>query len=291
MRLCIVGNSHVAALRLACSGPDAGDFRPSVPSGAGFDLGAIDAFAIPGGYGPALVLDGLRLRPRDPSARVETNVPGAAEQGLDLSVYDQVLFSAAGLPAVRMSFVRHVLVAQAHAGYWRGASAPAPVLVSGGPGAGVGAIDPQPVSQAVLALAIAGALRPMHGLQTLCELARALPGRVTVQPTPLPVRRILQQPDCPLTAWYGEEAGALLSWYWQVQQAEIRRHLSERGLQVRHLPLPDPAWLDCGFSPDLYAEGDDGWHLNADYGRQVLGQWLSAPDGRTVAAAVAPPAN
>lgn len=279
MRLCIVGTSHVAALRLACSGLDTGDFRPAAQPGAGFDLGAIDAFAIPGGYGPALVLDGLRLRPRNPGARVETNVPGAVEQGLDLSVYDQVLFSAAGLPAVRRSFVGHVLVAQAHAGWWRGASAHAPGLGQLEPTTGADANVPQPVSEAVLALAIAGALRPMHGLQALCDLARALPGRVTVQPVPLPVRRILRQSDCPLAAWYGEDAGALLSWYWRVQQAEIRRHLSERGLQVRHLPLPDPAWLDSGFSPDRYAEGEDGWHLNADYGRQVLGQWLAALDG------------
>ena len=257
MRLCVIGNSHVAALR---AGLDRSGLRRA---------GSVDWFAIPGGYGPALVLDGWRLRARDPAARVETSVDHDPAVGLDLSVYDQVLFSAAGLPAARRSFVNHVLVAQAHAGWLRDGTGPADVAATARGSA-------RPVSAAVLSLAIAGALRPMHGLRSLGDLARALPGRITVQPVPLPVRGVLSQPDCPLGGLYGDDAGPFLAWAWRVQQAQIGAMLADLGARAGLLNLPDPAWLGDGFTPDAYAEGDDGWHLNADYGARVLDQWQAS---------------
>ena len=82
MRRLVIGNSHVAALRAA-----------AVPGDAD-----VDWFAIPGGYGPALRVEGLRLWPADPAAGLSLALsqPWNPRVGLDLSAYDQVLFSAAG---------------------------------------------------------------------------------------------------------------------------------------------------------------------------------------------------
>lgn len=89
MRVCVIGNSHVAAL---VSGWTAAAPRDR------FEFGF---YAIPGGHEPKLIAVNGRLRPRDPDARLQTTIVAAESAGLDLTSFDAVVMSACGLFAAR----------------------------------------------------------------------------------------------------------------------------------------------------------------------------------------------
>lgn len=246
MKCLVVGNSHVAALRAA-----------GAPDGV-----TVDWFAIPGGYGPALRVDGNRLWPADPDKALSLDLaePWDAAVGLDLSTYDRVLFSAAGPPAARAAFANLPLVA---------------LTLAGWADAGEDQRSPR-VSQAVYRLALARSLRPQHGVLAMLALGAQLGDRLTVQPVPLPSHRVVDAEGGWLRQRYGPDAGAALAWAWSAQQHCLRARLADCAPMARWLELPDPRWLDAGFTPNDLADPDDGWHMNAGYGRAVMRQWLAA---------------
>lgn len=245
IRRLVIGNSHVAALKAA-----------GAPDGL-----EVDWFAIPGGYGPALRVEGARVWPADPAAKPSMLLHRPADpfDGLDLSCYQQVLFSAAGPPAARAAFVRHPFVALSLAAW-------ADPAVDHGPAR---------VSQAVWRLALERALHPQHGVRALLDLAAVLGERLTVQPVPLPSARAVDLDGGWLRHRYGSEAGAAVAWAWSVQHQCLRERVARCAPSVRWLSLPDPDWLQTGFTPSALADPADAWHMNADYGATVMRQWLA----------------
>lgn len=245
MRRLVIGNSHVAALRAA--GVACGD--------------DVDWFAISGGYGPALRVEGQRLWPADPAAVLSLDLhrPWDPAAGLDLAAYGQVLFSAAGPPAARAAFARHPLVALALATWADPADDSGAALVS----------------QAVYRLVLARALRPQHGVQAVLALGAVLGERLTVQPVPLSSAGVVDADGGWLRRRYGAQAGAALAWAWAAQHQGLRERLAAQAPSARCLGLPDPDWLQSGFTPDVWADPTDGWHMNARYGAAVMRQWLA----------------
>ena len=84
MRICIIGNSHASALKLAM---DAGWSRSDFE---------IDYVVLPGGGGPYLSREKTRLKPRRNSFKMASNVEGSAENGVDVVNYDAIWVSGVG---------------------------------------------------------------------------------------------------------------------------------------------------------------------------------------------------
>lgn len=248
MRLCVVGNSHAAALKGAVA-------IDETAANVRFDF-----FVMPGGLGPHIHADGHRLfvdaRLLD---KVFSTVPGAVADGLDLAAFDAVMICASGLPAHRNGSASHVLN-QLALGAFTEASAG----------------KRQRVSEAVMTLAIEAALHDAPNLAAIRTIRSIYSGPLLVQVCPLPTRalaayRPASDTGSDLAVQYGDRVWPFLSWYYRHQIEIIDAFAASLSACVL---APDEDFVEAGFTPTKYRTPDP-WHMNTAYGRLVLRQALA----------------
>lgn len=247
MKLCVIGNSHAAALRsaLAADGSAAGAH--------------VDFFVMPGGSGPHLHAEANRLFPA-PSQKEKTfaTIAGAVSDGLDLGVFDAVLLSAAGLPSHRNGDPGHILNQLALASLVQGQTT-----------------NRQPVSEHVMASAMTSVLQASPNFEAIRLVRSVFAGQVIIQVCPMPTRAIAAykvegERGSDLASQYGDRVWSFLSWYYRQQISIIRACAETIGAQV---VSPNDSFLEAGQTPSKYGTPDP-WHMNTAYGRLVLHQAL-----------------
>lgn len=236
-KLCFVGNSHLAALRVAAKKSAIDDIRFA------------DWFAVGGEM--LTIHDGRVEPPPEGRRRVHTNVAGAEEHGLELANYAGVVVSAIGLLAIRNgSHSGHPMRRLRLSTWLTGANL-------------------EVVSEAAL---IDNFWRRIGGgefAQSVRRLVAIFPGKVFICPTPVVSETLLQDGEWDLGQWYGGGIRGVMSDYWRCQWLAIQRLVGELGPQASLVPHPVPEWLDHGFSPEGYSSKDP-WHLNREYGELAL---------------------
>ena len=248
MRICVVGNSHAAALKSAIAVED---------SAAGVRL---DFFVMPGGSGPHLHAEGARLFPTPlRKDKVFSSIPGAAVDGLDLAEFDAVMICAAGLPSHRNGKPEHFLNQLALGS-----------LVHEPPA------NCQVVSEGVMARAMEGVLHASPNLQAIRQIRSVFPRRIIIQVSPLPTRalaayKVASEKGSNLASQYGDRVWSFLSWYYRTQIGIITAFADSLGACVI---LPDDSFVEAGYTPNKYGTPDP-WHMNTAYGRLTLKQALA----------------
>lgn len=248
MRICVVGNSHAAALKSALAVDD---------SAAGAH---IDFFVMPGGSGPHLHAEGNRLFSAPAMKdKVLSTLPGAVADGLDLGAFDAVLISAAGLPSHRNGDPSHILNQLALGSLVHDRNA-----------------DLQLVSESVMTRAMESALHASANLEAIRLVRSVFPGRILIQLSPLPTRaiaayKVTGERGSNLAARYGDRVWSFLSWYYR-RQIDIISAFAEAA-RASAIP-PDETFIEAGFTPSRYGSPDP-WHMNTAYGRLILQQALA----------------
>jgi hypothetical protein len=257
MRVCVIGNSHVAALV-------SGWAAASPQRGIEFDF-----YAIPGGHEPKLIAENSRLWPHDPDARLQTTIAGAESEGLDLASFDAVVMSACGLFAARNENI--VPDPMAHP---LGSVCMADWLE---PGAAAWPAGTQFVSTAVFDAVVESYVRRHASMIAVALLAEVFGSRVILQPWPAPSRALHDNGSWFLNVGYG--AGGRPAWrdFMRSQYRALERVSTELGSRFTLLRYPVAGPLDDGFMTEDLCDGDP-WHANATYGGLVLGQIYDALD-------------
>lgn len=249
MRLCVVGNSHAAALKRALA---------VEPAAAGAH---VDFFVMPGGSGPHLHAEGGRLfAGPDKSDKLFSTIPAAAEDGLDPAIFNAVIVSAVGLPSHRNGAPAHILNRFA--------------LGSLAEDRGAGR---QLISEAMMIREMDNALQASPGFEAIQLIRSVFAGQILLQVCPLPTRAIAAyqvagDKGSNLAAQYGDSVWAFLSWYYR-RQIDLIQACADT-LDARILP-PDDSFIEAGFTPNTYRTPDP-WHMNTGYGRLVWKQALAA---------------
>jgi hypothetical protein len=255
MRVCIIGNSHAAALKSAL--------------GSGSTIGScdFDFYLIAGGYEPQLTWTGGRLRPLAAERVPQTTVARAAEEGLDLAPFDAVVVSACGLFAARNQNVVfdpacHPLSSVCVAG-WLGDEAHA------------WPTGTQFVSAAVFDEIVASCLEQHASIRLARLLAQVFPGRVILQPWPAPNRTLRDNSSWFLNVGYGLTGGRVWCDFMSAQYRALTAVAAELGSSCTLLPYPLAESLRDGFI-DGELCSPDPWHGNEKYGALVLDQICEA---------------
>lgn len=249
MKLCIVGNSHAAALKSALA---------VEPLSGGSH---VDFFVMPGGSGPYLQAERGRLFAAPGRGdKLFCTIPTATADGLDLAAFDAVLVSAVGLPSHRNGAIDHILNQ----------------LVLGSR-AERGSSGCQPVSQSLMTHVMENVLQASAGFEAIRLIRSVFSGQLLVQVCPLPTRaiaayQVANDRGSNLATQYGEGIWSFLSWYYRRQIDLIRAHAGT--LSARVLP-PHDSFVEAGFTPNKF-KTPDPWHMNTGYGRLVLKQALAA---------------
>ncbi|MBA3810501.1 MAG: hypothetical protein H0X27_02435 [Caulobacteraceae bacterium] len=237
VKLCFVGNSHLAALR-------GGAKKSSID-----EIRSADWFAV---GGEMLTIQNGRLEPPPDGRRpVHTNVAGAAEHGLELANYSTVVVSAVGLLAIRNASTSGHPMRRLRLSSW-------PV-----------GNDLEVASEAVLVERIWNRIVGGSFAKSVRSLVAIFPGKVFIYPTPVASETVLGDAEWDLARWYGGGIRQVMSDYWRCQWLAIQRFVDELGDRAHLVPHPVPGWLDDGFSPTAYSSKDP-WHLNKEYGHLAL---------------------
>lgn len=233
MRICVVGNSHAGALKRA--------LRRSDRTPHTFDF-----FVQPGGGGPQLEIRDGRAFMNGPRKQSDWATIGSIEDGLDIGLFDAVIFASGGLPAHRKHFGRHLLNNVVHAGF---AETPQP--------------GRQSVSSTVMSLALQRWLLDLGGTRSLRLIRSVFSGPMIVLMCPLPGRH-LDKTKSPsdLPTRYGHRLEAFLTWYYREQISVIANEAQAIGAACQ--PPPEE-FLLAGFTPDQFS-AHDPWHANEAYG-------------------------
>jgi hypothetical protein len=250
MKICIIGNSHVAALKAA------------LPSTQLTGSDVVDFYALIGGEQPQLSLEGGRLRPVSPR-EILTTVAEAVENGLDITLYDGLVISACGWFAARNEFI----TADPHSHPlgcfscvdWIG-----------------GDLDRTPpgtefLSTAVFDATVESYIRSHASIKLALLLSEHFKGSVLMQPSPAPNCALRADPTWFVNAWYGPRGPRAWFAFFKAQRLALEAVVKELGQRFSLLdyPLPGPS-LD-GFMDEEWCVSDP-WHGNVKYGRLVLDQ-------------------
>ncbi|MDK3017635.1 hypothetical protein [Pseudodonghicola flavimaris] len=236
MRGLIFGNSHVGALYSCWAQAKQID---------------ADFYAIPGGGGPNVTLEGDRIFPSRENADVQSTIRGVQEDGLSLTDYDYVAFCSMGLAAVREEYPGHILNRFLLAEYT--------TLESKGS---------SPVSRAVLAKCMQRAHEHYPAMATLRKIRTLFDGPILATPVPIPVVSLLKD-DHPLRYSYGMNIIKFTSWIASFQLEMIRS--ASENIDIEVLDYPNMDWVNAGSTPEEYATRD-AWHMNRAYGELLLNQ-------------------
>lgn len=248
MRILVLGNSQVAALRLAV-----GDVLPEGATGPAIRDGHEFLFyAQFGGGAPNLyVRDGRLVAPRVQAGSFTTIEGTRVEDGLSLDAFDAVVVSAVGLRADR-SDARHFL------------SATAVAALTERPGRGA-------VSRGLFERMLAAETRNSPQWGSIVALRTIYAKPLLFQSWPLPTPEVVTRDDFSSARRYGDRVSEFLAFYFAAMGRAVAANAASLSPAAEVLPVPDPAWLAEGFTPAQYGTRDP-WHMNADYGALVLDQ-------------------
>jgi uncharacterized protein (DUF433 family) len=223
VKICVIGNSHAAALKSALAVDDSA-------VGVG-----IDFFVMPGGSGLHVHAEGGRLLPAPfVKGKVFSTIPSAVEDGLDLGEFDTVMICAAGLPSYRNGDADHILNQLALGSLVHDLNS-----------------KRQIVSEGVMAAAVENVLHASPTLQAIRLIRSIFSGRVLIQGCPLPTRalvgyRLDGEKVSNLASQYGDRVWLFLSWYYRQQIRLIRAFADTLDARVMS---PDDSFVDAGFTP------------------------------------------
>lgn len=241
MKGLLLGNSHTGCILIASKN-------------AGRE---IDTFGIPGGLGPDLEIDNgyVKKGPRhgkDP----KTNIPSGLLEGVQLDNYDYIIFSTLGSADPQFVNANHPLVQFARADMVTDANQ--------------GSL---PVSHGFMEALVKEFIVSMFATDSLVKLSKKFKNAIYVQPVPVPLRSSLDPTVSPLVSLYGNNAVAVLSWYFEYQFSVLKDIVNNLGPHVKLLPYPDIEAVKNGFSSDDFGVlQSNPWHLSPKYGDLVLRQ-------------------
>lgn len=235
------GNSHIGAIRSGYSIKSALD---------------VDFYAVLGGGGPNVNLEGGRVYPKNQNAIVHSTIEDVQDEGLDLSGYDYIVFCSLGFSAVRDANKGNPLL------YYLLAEFAKP-----------GSADIRPVSRAVLGQVMRRFFYNQPAIKTLSMLKSQLGAQILCAPFPIPVVSELQEGD-PLRRFYGASVADFTMWYSEFQSELVREFTDAQ--DINYLDYPEPTWVGAGSTPKEYVSPTDAWHMNSAYGRLVLDQVAAA---------------
>ena len=244
-RICIIGNSHVAALKLAYDNQDsAREFSFYAVPGAGApNLQVVKQKLFPI-YGPD---DGVTYPANlNEGEWVRSNIKDAEICGVSLQDYDVIFYVGAGLPALRTTLKNshhHMNVNNNHI-----------------------SSSSTMVSESCYKAILRSELDITGNIKTLKRILENFNGRIFISLAPVPSRSVLEQSDFPKTLAKPEE---FLSWCYELQKDYI---------EEKFINNDNVQWLynDCLFSPrwtftdKKYATLKDAWHMNERYGAEIL---------------------
>ncbi|MCI4678315.1 hypothetical protein K9U39_08005 [Rhodoblastus acidophilus] len=250
MKVCVIGNSHVAALREAL-----GDGKRR----GGRD---VDFYALPGGGQPIIAAKGDRLIPVAPQRPVVTDVEGAETEGLRFAAYDALALSACGLFAARNIFIErdpaiHPCGAFACPAWLEDAPEPA-----GGE---------RIVSKSAFDAIVEAYIRSHGSIRLAQLLAREFKGQVLIQPWPAPSRALASDSGWFLNQRHGSRGPLAWKAFFTAQRRALANISRELGARFTLLDYPLPETLDDGFMEPRWCIHDP-WHANATYGELVWDQ-------------------
>jgi len=251
MKVCVIGNSHVAAL---VSG---------FATISGESDCELDFYAIPGGHEPQLFIEHGRLRPHNPDALVQTTVTDAKVDGLDLGSFKAVVVSACGLFAARNENIvpdplAHPLGTVCSVDWVESSATPWPT-------------GTQFVSTAVFDAVVESYVLRHASMTTVRMLGKLFGGRIILQPWPAPSRSLQDNGSWFVNVGYG--AGGKRAWrdFMRSQYRALKKATAELGSAFTLLPYPVAGPLDDGFMDPALCDTDP-WHGNSIYGGKVLRQ-------------------
>jgi hypothetical protein len=254
MRICVIGNSHVAALKNAATL---------------LELTELDFYAIPGAGAPDLLIDNGKVFADYDSARgvtypnfkrgewVSSNIPHVERDGLQLANYDCIFYAGLGLPALRKSninTINQVICLPLYQGEFNELSLPM-------------------VSQHCFKSLVEDELNINASLNSLQRLIENYKGRILLQHFPLPCESILEQADF----YYSKSTKitAFLEWYYRKQTKYVQNLIANYD-NVEYLFDVFEHVDTTGFTQRQFGQANDGWHMNENYGKVVLNNLLTA---------------
>lgn len=243
MKILIVGNSQVAPLKAA---------HNRFPAVLG-RLGEVRFYSIPGGSGPAFLIENGRLRV--PEKAINPKYPPFADPAdtidLPLDYYDGLVVSALG--HIGGSFL------------WPSEMFQRGVLYDFAPHKMDA--DSKPLSRACYREIIRAEMAEQTGIRFLAKLRGAYAGRILVQPFPRVSSAARDRDDWSLREIYQDPVGAH-RFFSETRDEFLAELCADLGAEL--LPYPAKTLREDHLTPMEYVEHIDGLHPNKEYGRMVL---------------------
>tara|TARA_R110001583_G_scaffold195529_1_gene375447 strand:+ start:2674 stop:3465 length:792 start_codon:yes stop_codon:yes gene_type:complete len=249
LNICVIGNSHVAALKQSSI---------QLPYN-------LDFYAIPGAGAPDLIVKNGKVFPDYESDKgvtypdlklgewVRSNIPDVEKNGLDLNDYDLILYSGVGLPALRTSNKNSLNQVLYYAflppDYEKNNSMKCVV------------------SKNCYEKLLFNELECSANICTLRLLLTHFKGKILLQHFPIPTSHLLAQEDFDYLK--SKDIPALIKWFYEKQITYIKNII--RGYDnVSYLFDVFELVDDTGLTEHKLGSPKDAWHMNHLYGDAVL---------------------
>jgi hypothetical protein len=248
MKVCIIGNSHAAALKQASDAANEPFDHP------------LWFYTLPGGAEPQVSISAGVLHPVNPG-KLSTTVTGAETDGLRLADFDAVVVSACGWFAARTSFInmdrQHHPLGIVTQEEW-GADETLPETV-------------QTVSRNVFQAVVDAYVRSHASVKLATLLGQHYDGLVLLQTWPAPGETVIKDNSWYLNTWYGSGAVRVWRTFIEAQFLALDAVVTEMGPRFMHLGYPLAETRSAGFMDARWCSNDP-WHANEHYGAMILTQ-------------------
>lgn len=242
--ICVIGNSHVGALKAGFKSWKEPSYQASF-------------FSIPGGGGPALgTEEGVLTIPERSVPRIVTDIEPSPQQRFDISRFDAIMLSGLGMPAIR------VQNKTLHRFYVAAGFIDKPDLLG----------DRQIISKNLFKALVEEELQSKESFKNIARISSIFQKNIYIQLFPLPSPDIINRDDFDLQC-YGEKLGEFLSWYYQIQIDTIKKYTENKNVFIVDYPKE---WMQAGFIPLQYETGNDTWHKTKEFGRYFMEELLGS---------------
>jgi hypothetical protein len=250
LNICVIGNSHAAALK---------------KSSFQLNCNSLDYYAIPGAGAPDLLLKNGRLFPDYDSDKgvtypdfklgewVSSNIPQVEIQGLELDNYDLIVYSGVGLPALRSS--NRNAVNQVVCPFFL------PIHYD------QSSCEKSIVSLQAYERLIENELESAANICSLRLLLAHFKGPILLQHFPVPSKQLLNQPDFDYAS--SVSISSLIKWYYK-KQIEFVENLIVDHSNASYLFDVFELVDESGFTQNRLSTLNDAWHMNHLYGDEVF---------------------
>jgi hypothetical protein len=236
MKICIIGNSHVGALK---NGYELIKENRQV---------AIDFYSIPGGGGPNLMFSDDRVVNTISSIRTTVELGG---EGLALNDYNIILLSGVGIHAIRNSN-KHILQSNLLSEF---------IINEQDKG----------FSKSLLKEMLKEFFFMMPSVINIEKISSVFNGKLYIQMFPIPTSVLFEQSDFNLP-YDKKSIMNFISWYYTIQE-EFLYEVTKQRVNIEFIPYPKD-WIASGRTPSDYAT-NDAWHMNKEFGRFYIEKLIS----------------